>query len=284
MKRSFILILIVVLWLGSSCSWFGNRKPETIYVARVYDKYLLQEDIEGLIPAGTAAKDSIELTKTFIDSWISQMLLLHQAENNLDFNDDDFNREIEKYRNSLIIFRYESEFVNQKMDTSVTDEEIQKYYSENQGNFILHENIVRSDYVLHEKNRKDLNVIKTMLNSNKPGDLLKLTDYCRQNGIEHNINDSSWVTFSDLNAKIPLNSEDYDNFINGVRWYETSDSIYTYLVKIRELKIKEGPAPLSYERNRIKAAILNKRKSELLHKLERDLYNDASKQGKFEIF
>lgn len=284
MKSSVILLLIVVLWFGSSCNWFGNRKSDSVYIARVYDKYLLKEDIDGLIPSGTAAKDSIELTKTFIDTWISQMLLLHQAENNLDFNEDDFNREIEKYRNSLIIFRYESEFVNQKMDTTVTAEEIQKYYSENQGNFILHENIVRTDYILHEKNRKDLNVVKSMLSSSRPGDLDKLTDYCRQNGIEHSINDSTWVTFSDLNAKIPLNSDDYDDFINGIRWYETSDSIYTYLVKIRELKIKEGPAPLSYERNRIKAAILNKRKTELLHKLESDLYNDASKQGKFEIF
>lgn len=284
MKRSFIFISLVYLLLAASCSWIGNRKPDGIYIARVYDKYLMKEDIEGLIPAGTAAKDSIELTKTFIDTWISQMLLLHQAENNLDYNEDDFNREIEKYRNSLIIFRYESEFVNQKMDTTVSADEIQKYYTENQGNFILHENIVKTNYVLYDKSRKDLNLIKTLLNSNKEADLTKLSEYCRQNGIDHSVNDSAWMTFSDLNAKIPLNSADYDKFINGARWFETSDSVYTYLVKIRELQIKEGPAPLSYERNRIKAAILNKRKSDLLHKLESDLYNDASKQGKFEIF
>lgn len=284
MKKNHIILLTFLLLLMASCKWFAGSKKGGDYVARVHDKYLLKEELLGLVPEGTSAKDSLSITRTYIDTWIRQMLVLHQAESNLDYNSGDFNREIEKYRNSLIIFRYESELVDQKMDTTITEEEIKTYYDRNIQSFILHENIVQADYIQAGRDRNDLNLLKSMLRSNKSADIEKLADYCRKNGIQHFLNDSTWLTFSELNAKIPLHQSDYDNFISGNRWFEITDSADNYLVKIREVRIKEGNSPLSYEKNKIKAAILNKRKAEMLHKLENDLYSEAAKNGKFEIY
>lgn len=61
----------------------------------------------------------------------------------------DFIRQIEQYRNSLIIYAYESELVKQKLDTVVSQAEIESYYKSQ--NFHLRENIVLASYVIISK-------------------------------------------------------------------------------------------------------------------------------------
>ena len=69
--------------------------------------------------------------KAFIDSWIRRQLIIHQAESNIDKSELNFSKELEEYRNSLIIYKYETMLVEKKLDTVITDAEIEKYVKEN---------------------------------------------------------------------------------------------------------------------------------------------------------
>ena len=80
---------------------------------------------------GISVNDSIVRAKAFIDNWIRRQLLIHQAENTIDKSELDFSKQIEDYRNSLIIYKYESMIVDQNLDTIVSDEEIEKYIEAN---------------------------------------------------------------------------------------------------------------------------------------------------------
>ena len=52
-------------------------------IARVYDKYLYSHDIKDLVPKDATPQDSSMIVKSFIDDWIKQNIVLHQAESNL---------------------------------------------------------------------------------------------------------------------------------------------------------------------------------------------------------
>ena len=122
--------LIALLTLISACSLFNGKESDKEPVARVYDSYLYKSDIRIIIPQGISYQDSISLSKSYMDNWIRQHLILHKAELNLIDKSRyiGIEKQLQDYRNSLINYAYKKELIRQKLDTVVTDKEIEDYY------------------------------------------------------------------------------------------------------------------------------------------------------------
>lgn len=278
------LVSACIISLLGACSLLPDKKVSNEKsIARVYDKYLYADELQGIVPAGSNAHDSLEITSAYINNWIRQELLLKQAEDNLDETNKDFSKQIEHYRNSLIIYAYESELVKQKLDTIIDISEIEKYYKENQSNFLLRENIVIASYVIIDK-KAPAAKIKNLLLSNRDNDKEKLQALCSEYGAEVKFNDENWIPFAELARKIPLSVEDQEEFLKKNKYFEVTDSLTAYYVAISAYKSKESISPLNFEIRNIKAIILNKRKAEMLSRMENDLINEALKGNNYEIF
>ena len=158
MKIKFAIGLMLVLALVS-CQNSGNGKNDKP-IAAIYDKVLYQSDLQDILYDGISVNDSLVRTKAFIDNWIRRQLLIHQAENNLDKSELDCLKEIEDYRNSLIIYKYESLLISQNLDTVVSDEEIEKYINDN-ALFDMNKDAVRSIIL----NIRKKNLLEKMNNS-----------------------------------------------------------------------------------------------------------------------
>ncbi len=269
----------------SSCNLLTSKETEKEKaIARVYDKILYADDLTGVIPPGTGANDSIEITTAFINNWVRQELLLKQAEDNLDETNRDFTKQIEQYRKSLIIYAYESELVKQKLDTVVAMVEIEDYYQKNQNNFQLRENIVSASYVIINKNSPIAAKVKSLLLSSRDEDKEKLHTLCQENGADYLINDGTWMSFSDITRKVPITVDDPQEFLSKNKYIEVKDSTTLYYVAISAYKSKESISPINFEIQNIRAILLNKRKAGLLKQMEEDLISEAVKKNKYEIF
>lgn len=284
MLRLLVISACFAITLFSCNLLPGESRSKEKAVARVYEKYLYSDDLKGIIPAGTNADDSADMTIAYINNWIRQELLLKQAENNLDDASNNFSRQIEQYRNSLVIFAYESELVKQKLDTVVPMAEIETYYKQNQSNFQLRENIVLASYVILKKESAIAAKVKLLLQSNREADKEKLQTLCQENGADFLINDGTWMSFAELARKIPLTVDDQQEFLSRNKYYEVKDSTTLYLVAISSFRNKESTSPLNFEISNIRTILLNKRKAELLARMEEDLISDAVKRNKYEIF
>ena len=125
-----IVFGLVILTALVSCNNVNNGNGDRV-VASIYDKTLHQSDLQSVLYEGISVNDSLVRTKAFINNWIRAQLIIHQAEKNIDKSELDFSRQIEDYRNSLIIYKYESQLIEQNLDTVVSDEEIAKYLEDN---------------------------------------------------------------------------------------------------------------------------------------------------------
>ncbi len=284
MLRLLVISAFISIAMMSCNLLPGKGKGKLKPIARVYDKYLYRDDLKGLVTAGISADDSMEITAAYINNWVRQELLLKQAEDNLDEGKTDFSKQIEQYRNSLVIYAYESELVKQKLDTVVPMSEIEAYYQKNQNNFYLRENIVLASYVIIPKVSPVAAKLKSLLQSNREADKEKLLTLCQENGADYRINDGTWMSFADLTRKIPLSVDDQQEFLSSNKYYEVKDSTTLYYVAISAFKSKESISPLSFEIENIRTILLNKRKAELLSRMEDDLFSDAVKRNKYEIF
>lgn len=253
-------------------------------LARVYDEYLYESDLKGIIIPGMVPKDSLAITKSFIENWIHQKLIIHQAEKNLSEAQMDFTRQLEDYKNSLIIYEYENALIRQNLDTLITDEEIQNYYDGNQQNFLLKDNIIQMQYVKLPLNSNNLKQFKKLLSSNNPDDKNKLSELCEKQAVDYFLDDQNWLLFSDLLKQIPVKTYNQEDFLKNHRALEYQDSMFVYLVQFKDFKIKESVSPLSFEKLRIRDIILNKRKIELISRMQEDIYSNARKKNIFEIY
>jgi hypothetical protein len=278
--KKFILVLLVLL---TGCSTFFKKKTEHS-VARVYSDYLYESDLKSVIPKGTLAKDSISMAKSYIDNWVHQRLVIHLAEQNLTSAQMDFTQQLDNYKNSLIIYTYENELVKQKLDTLVTDEDIENYYDANQQNFLLKDNIVQLQYVKLPLKSAYIKQFRKLLISDNPADKTRLTKQCEQYASDYFLDDQNWLPFNDLLKQIPIKTYNQEEFLKNHRDLEYQDSAFTYLVRFRDFKIKESVSPLSFEKERIRNIILNKRKITLTKKMREDIFEQAQKKNDFEIY
>lgn len=281
----FFYILLTVFTVAS-CRLFNN-KDEGQIVAECYGRYLYKTDLAGLVFPGTSANDSVAVTKQFIDNWIMQQIMLHQAENNLSEDKKDFRDQVESYRNSLIIYAYESELIRQKLDTSVSMDQIEEFYKLNKQNFLLRENIVKAKFVkIPESSAKNdlINKVTRLIKSDKSDDVEKLIELCQSSMIQCNVDDENWIRFEDLTREVPIKTDDQEEFLSSRSFYETKDSLFVYLVRFSDYKIKEGVSPLSFEINNIRDLIINRRKMELMDRMQQEVYHEAMVNKEFIIY
>lgn len=281
-----LVIIVTTAVLLGSCSYFGRKKQADI-IAKAYDKYLYKSDLQGVVPSGTSSNDSTEIVRRFIDNWIRRQVILNQAENNLTAGQKDFNAQLEAYRNSLIVYAYESELIRQKLDTVVSQEQIQQFYDQHPQNFQLRENIVRVTYVKIPQASAILPPAKKaaqLLKSGRAPDIAKLDELCQSSMLVCRIDDENWIPFNDLQLEIPMNIDDQANFLRNRSYYETSDSLYLYLIRFNEYKMKESLSPLNFEVENIRNIIINQRKLELINQMEEEVFQRALKNKEFQIF
>lgn len=87
--------------------------------------------------------------------------MLHKAAADLGTDQQEIEAKVETYRRSLLTYAYEEALVGQKLDTTVADAEVDRYYTENQKNFLLKDNIVRVRWFkLREEDKRILKKIE----------------------------------------------------------------------------------------------------------------------------
>ncbi len=280
---AFFVSAIVLMGLLHSCSLLVKEESEKP-LARVHDNYLYPSQIPDLLKQATGNRDSLELIQNYLKKWVDATLLVEQAERSLNDDQKDVSEELLDYRNSLIIHRYRTNLIQEKLDTGVAMDEIQAYYDANQSNFELKEDIVKVRYVKVRKDAPRIRRLNRLFWSVNNKDKDELEEYCIQFAEDYNGDDSTWVPFDDVLKLVPFKPYNKEDFLRRNRRVELADSTCIYLLKINDYKIKNSISPLSFEQDRIRKIIINKRKLELIKSVEASLLKQAVEGEDFEIY
>ncbi|NJW53992.1 peptidyl-prolyl cis-trans isomerase [Salinimicrobium sp. CDJ15-91] len=264
---------------------FLNEPEDKEVIARVNDSYLYKEDVTTLISSNTSPEDSTLLVNNFITRWATQKLLLDRARINLTAEKQaEFDRLVQNYKNELYAKAYTDAIVARELDTAITREAAEQYYEEHGENFLLNENLVKLRYINITKDNKDFELIKTRFRRFDDEDKQALLEMAIQFN-SYSLNDSVWVKTKQVYDKIrPLTPQDNPEFLKNKNFMQLEDSLGVYLISVEDVKLRNEQAPLEYSLPSIKQILLNKRKLELIKKLEKDITQDAIKNDKFEIY
>lgn len=280
MRIRVLFILLLGVFLTSCDNIFSTRKNEPL--AKVGSQTLYMSDVENMFPKNArSGRDTNNLLKGHIESWVKQQLLLQLAEDNLSTEmQNDISKQVEDYRTSLLVYRYEQMYVEQRLDTIISEKEYEDFYNVHKQTMVLSNPIVKVLFIKLKKNSPYLDKIKKLYTSTKPEDMTTVQNLCMQVAIKYDYFNEKWIEFDVLTKELPSTKKSYEEMVKTKKRIEVEDQGDIYLVAVRDYKSRGTIAPLEYEEENIKSLILNKRKQEMMIDLEERVLLDAAKENR----
>ena len=272
MKKAALAIL--VLLAATSCKYLGFRSGDRV-VAEVGGKKLYESEIKSLIPPGKSPQDSIMMLQQYINNWALKHLLLEKAENELSKTDKDVEQELEDYRTSLLMYRFEKMFIDQRLDTLITEQECRDYYEKNSPNFVLDNSVVKARFAKISNNSPNLEKLRRGYKASSIEDIDEFERLCYSSADKYNNFGNEWTDIAMIAREVPYDVQTLEREIRSSSAVEVKDSLYTYLVYFHEKILPDQIAPFEYYLPGIKQIILSKRKQELISTLEQNLIREA---------
>ena len=279
MKNIVFNILFSIFLL--SCNSVEIENDE-IKIASVGNEILYQTELEYSFPSGLNEEDSISFLNQFVQNWIINQLLLQKAEELLPEKTKNVDAKLEQYRISLLSYEFEELYIKQRLDTTVSNDEILSYYEQHKDDFILKDYLVKCLILKCMNNLPDLEQIKKSYLLRKEEDEDQIRTFAQSYNAELYLNNEEWIYFEDLIAKVPIEDYNKRRLITRKKKFFFEDNNIINFVNIYDYKLKDAVSPLSFEKERIKSIILNMRMNELRKQLRQNLYSDAQKNKSFE--
>jgi hypothetical protein len=272
----FISITLLIL----SCSNINNDNSNDL-IARAGENFLYQNDL----PSFSSRQDSLLRYKNFVELWAKEKLLYDLSLTNLSQSKkNELDLLIEKFKIDLYINSYKDLIVNSRIDSIVTNEEIESYYNANIDNFTLNETLLKYRYLKVPSDNININRIRRYIQRLSNDDRAFL-DSLNFQFAELKVNDSVWFAERDVISSIEfINQTNKSNFMRVNRLYEIKDGQYINYFIVKDLLKSGNIPPLSYLYDRIKLNIINQRKIDLIKNINKEILNDALKSSKYEIY
>ena len=281
MNKTFLTIISLIVLC--SCDFINQDNLDTP-IARVNDSYLYKKDIKNLIFENTSKDDSTLIVANFINRWATKQLLIDQSIINLTQEKQvAYNNLVNQYKTDLYIEAYKSSIVAKQLDSVITFEELEKFYNQNKENFKLNDNLLKIRYIHIDENfsnTKELVEKFKRFDSIDKNELTKLSIKFKA----FNLNDSIWIKNDLLIRVLPVLKQNNIQVLKKTNFTQLQDSLGVYLVKIEAVLKTNDIAPLSYVKPTIEQIVINKRKQEILKKIEKEITIDAIKNKNFELF
>ena len=244
---------------------------------------MLRRELASALQGGITKIDSVNQAKDYIQRWIKQELMLQVAEENLAEDQKDVQRELDEYRTSLIIHRYQQQLISQKLDTVLTATDIRQFYDLNPQKFILDQHIVKAIYIEVPKSVAKVDQLKRWTSTLDDQSRTELEKYSFQYATKFDYFNEQWIDFSQIRSRMPASLISTDVALKKNRFIEATDNNKYYLAAIKDFRLKGDKAPFEFVKDGIANLILNNRKMEFIDELQKNIYQKGKKENLFKI-
>lgn len=253
-------------------------------IAKAYDKKLSQSELESLFGPNMTKQDSILIGKGYIESWLKKQVLLQNAYKDNFGSSDEINKKVEAFKEDLIAFEYRKKVLYEKLDTNISLKESKDYYTLHPENFELKQNIIRCVFIKMPIALENKHHYWNSFRNANTEQLTQLAMTALKNGGNAFMENEKWVSFDDILKVVPINTYNQENFINNNRLFKIDDNNYVWYVNILDFRIKDNVSPFDFVQDNIHQILLNKRKVEILDKIEKEMLAKARKENKINVY
>ncbi|NDW18316.1 peptidyl-prolyl cis-trans isomerase [Dysgonomonas sp. 216] len=260
-----------------------NKVTDNTILVEVNGKALYLEEVAESIPKGLSPTDSTLNAEAYIKMWIKDELMYEKASENIT-DKKKIDELVENYRQNLTIFTYQEQLLKQRLSKEISENELKDYYDKNSQNLDLQTDIIKGLFLKVPLTSTRLEDLKKWYKSTSESAIENIEKYSLENAVIYDLFYNNWVSFDDVLLNIPQVIPDKRIFLKENKQIEVEDSLYVYLLNIKDYKLAGDNAPFEFTKGQIMEILLNQRREDFTKQIEADLYDEALKQGKITFF
>lgn len=274
----------------SSCDLFKFKSSEDTeadpVLASVGNQNLRKSELNFITVESKSIGDSANIAASYLQSWVKKQLMIKEAGKSMTYDEGEINRKLLDYKYALMVYEFEKKYVEDNLSYEISQNEIEEYYRANKSNFSLKEIIVKTNFLKMDKDATAQNRnMERLLKSNNKADIDNLKELASKQASNYYLEDSTWVKFEDIIINTPLsNHPNKVQLLKNNSLIVTEDDRYKYFFKILEYKLQEQIPPREFVQDEITKILLNKKRIELVEKLNKDIYARALENNEFTIY
>ncbi|MCC6180831.1 MAG: hypothetical protein IT237_03255 [Bacteroidia bacterium] len=281
----YLLYSFLTIFIFACDSATTDKQDHSKIIAKVNNSVLYEDQLRNILPRGISISDSIAYIKTYINKWAYNEVFYQEALRYLTEEEQNFEKIIENYKKELLTHAFQKKLINEKLDTIITDVEIEEYYNNHSQNFLLRNNIVKVLYIKTPINIPNIDKFKKLCYSTDEKDMGLLKDMCIQYANNYYMNDEgAWLLFDELKKEINQLKEVAEYDIKAGKTFEFTDETSFYFLRIYDVKSKNSLSPLNFEKTNIKNMLINQRKVQLIDAVRKDFFEKAQANKQLEIY
>ena len=277
MKRLLPLLTVAILFCASC------RRNVDPVVAQVYQYKLYTSEVQAGMPSGLSQEDSLALARDFIDSWVKEKLVLHEAERHLSPSEKNFDREMTEYRNSLLAQRYlDKIWMKDTANNTVSEKEIMDFAHSLDDRYTVEKEIVRVNYVKMPTHSDMLPRIRDILfDESKRLEQKDALVTLLGDSIEYLLDDDEWLYLDDLQNEVAFQI-DVQKFVGRSAALQIEKEVgeKSVLLVILDYRSQRSVNETKEERAAAGMLLMNQRRAQFVNQYVQELYDKAVKDGK----
>lgn len=274
--RHFSIRLVALFIMLASCDFVERVVYDDEIVARVGKAVLRKSDVEKMLSPGMDPGDSARAVARYAGKWRLEQLMLRKAEAELPKQMRDVSQELESYRRSLLVYRYEQMYVQSRLDTAVGDTELQEYYMDNRDAFISSTALVRGYLVRMRTDSPNLRQVRHIMENMSDTDFESMEAISTRVSYGYSNFCDLWVSAADLARELGTDVASLERALPRRKMEESmTDSTTVVMLRVWEYIPRGEVMPFDYCRASVRERIVSKRKAELLKDLERELLRES---------
>jgi hypothetical protein len=243
-------------------------------MAEVDGEKLYMDDLIQYMQLERLSPDNPREVEFFVERWIQQEMIRSEMQRNHPeiYRKNNWSSRETLYQ--LNLFELENIYINEKLDTIVTDQEIMHYYRQNKDNYLDKSFIVKALYIKIPDSIPATKSIEKhfLLKKDKDRDeILRIGNLYATNFY---FEEEKWIFFEDLARELPIPEGTKERLIvskgNGI--FTENENVY--FINILDYRIKSTTAPLAFEIENIKRNILKRRSNALRKEIHEIIINE----------
>ena len=262
---------IAAVLLLCACNTIGSLLHDGEVVATVGENKLYSTELAAYIPAGVSPEDSTRLANSYIEAWTRDMRFMELADKELSKEEKDVARELEEYKRTLLRYRYEQKYINQRLDTAITAGQVEAYHSAHKEMFRLAAPVVKARFAVIPERSSHLNALKKLMSADDAEDIIVSDSLAYVYAVRYTDFGGRWTDAVALAAELDMDQKTFQTSLRK-GFIQTKDGEGNLQIAYISEFVRAGDtAPVEYCADRIRDIILSNRKQALSAALEQEL-------------
>lgn len=270
-----------MLFLGS-CSR-NKTEAKRIPLLEVEGRFLYKDVVDKIIPPTASKIDSAEIADRFIRKWVTDVLMYKNGERNIQ-DKETIEEQVEEYRKTLVIQQYERALIQERVPDSIPENDLKTFYNQYSAQLASTDNLIKGALLIVPKNAVKIEQAREWIRSLNSKNIENLERFSLKNAISFDYFANNWTSLDEILKKAPFKTDDTRSFVSTRSFVEMSDSTKIYMLRITSSVPIGNTEPYEMAREKIKTIMLNKHQSDFIIQFEKDIYNDAVKDGSINYF